>query len=265
MHEILTAILMGVIEGLTEFVPVSSTGHLIVAGEALGLGGSKAASFEIFIQLGAVLAVVWEYRRQLVETAAGIGSDRKARRFALAVLIAFLPAAFVGLATHTWIEENLFSPRTVAGALIAGGVAMLAIEWHVRRRGAPGLDDARLTPLTIALWIGLAQVLSLFPGVSRAAATILGGLLAGMSRRAATEFSFYLAIPTLGAACLYSLYKVRDALSTADLVFFGTGLVVAFLTAAVVIRLFLAWVKGHDLKPFAWYRIAFAVVVLLIF
>jgi len=312
------AMLLGIVEGLTEFLPVSSTGHLIVAGQALGLSGEKAKAFEIFIQLGAVLAVIWYYRRELAETAGGILTRRANRQFAEAVLIAFIPAALVGLALHHWIEQHLFSPRAVAPALVLGGVAILAVELLVRRAGPGGrntgeggsgrlseqpgsgrvlggtaapaatlaqhapagagleapprgasaaflYEDARAIPFGVAAWIGLAQVLSLYPGVSRSAATILGGLLLGLSRRAATEFSFYLAIPTLGSACLYSLLKVARTLSAGDAAWFAIGLIVSFVSSVIVIRFLLAWVKSHDFRPFAWYRIAFGLAVLFVF
>jgi len=270
LGELLVAVLMGIIEGLTEFLPVSSTGHLIVAGELFNLSGEKGAAFEIFIQLGAVLAVVWDYRRPLGETARGVFSQAPARRFAAALCVAFLPAAAVGLMSHRWIEAHLFSSWSVAGALIVGGFAILAVEAVIRRRSrrpvkaAFRYDDAMAIPLSVAFWIGLAQVLSLYPGVSRAAATILGGLLVGLSRKAATEFSFYLAIPTLGAACLFSLAQVARALSPGDAAAFAAGLISAFITAAVVIRLFLAWVRSRDFKPFAWYRIALGLVLMLV-
>jgi undecaprenyl-diphosphatase len=272
MSGLLIAVLLGIVEGLTEYLPVSSTGHLIVAGHALGFTGAKADAFEIFIQLGAVLAVAWEYRKMLAQTAAGIVSpgapgspSSNSRRFSAGLLIAFLPAAVIGLATHHWIEENLFSPRAVAVALIAGGIAMLAVEFLLRRGVRPRYEDARALPVAIALAIGLAQVLSLYPGVSRSAATILGGLLVGLSRRAATEFSFFLALPTLGAACVYSLLKVVKTLTGADMVVYGVGLVVSFLVALLVIRAFLAWVKTRDFTPFAIYRIAFGCLVLALF
>jgi undecaprenyl-diphosphatase len=256
------AIVLGIVEGLTEFLPVSSTGHLIVVGKLFGLDGEKDHAFEIFIQLGAVLAVVWDFRRPLAETAGGLRADPKARRFVASVAIAFVPAAVVGLLAHNWIERTLFSPRAVAMALLVGGVVILWVEMWLRRRPAFACDDARAVPIRMALVVGLAQLLSLYPGVSRSAATIVGGLLVGMSRPAATEFSFYLAIPTLGAATVYSLLKVRHSLSPSDYFWYGTGLVVSFVTALIVIRVFLAWVRSRDFRPFAWYRIAFGLLVL---
>src|SRR5262245_1493447 len=268
MQSLLIAMVLGVVEGLTEYLPVSSTGHLILAGHALGLEGLKAAHFEIFIQLGAVLAVAWEYRATLAASLRGLAvsgeEGGRARLFAGGLLAAFLPAAVAGLLLPPWTEEHLFSPGAVAVGLIAGAVAMLAMEWWLGRRPAAARDDARSLPLTLAFAIGCAQVLSLYPGVSRSAATIMGGLAGGLTRRAATEFSFFLALPTLGAASLYSLYKASGMLSRGDAAAFAVGLVVSFAVALVVIRVFLAWVRSHDFRPFAWYRIALGIVVLLI-
>ncbi len=260
------ALLLGIIEGLTEFLPVSSTGHLILAGHLLGFTGPKAAVFEIVIQLGAILAVVWEYRRPLVATALGVlaGPRRSPASWGLAmnVALAFLPAAAAGLLFHGMIEAHLFGPSTVAGALVAGGLAMLAIE---RRHPAPRATDVMAIPSRQAVWIGLAQVLSLFPGVSRAAATIMGGMLAGLGRRAATEFSFFLAIPTLGAATLFGLLKSWDLLSGEDLALMGIGFAAAFVSALLAVRVFIRYVSHHDFRPFAWYRIALGFVVLAFF
>lgn len=260
------AVALGIVEGLTEFLPVSSTGHLIIAGRLLGLAGEKADSFEIFIQLGAVLAVVYEYRRPLASAAFGAFSPGPERRFAGGLAVAFIPAALSGLVLHRWIERHLFSPRTVAVALVVGGIAILLVEAWLRAQGGRGLigryEEARDLPISVALWIGLAQTLALCPGVSRAAATILGGLLVGLTRRAATEFSFYLAVPTLGAACLYSLVRVAPQLSREDAAFFAVGFAVSFVVALAVIRLFLAWVRSRDFRPFAWYRIGLGLLVL---
>ncbi len=268
MQSLLIAVVLGVVEGLTEYLPVSSTGHLILTGHLLGLEGLKAAHFEIFIQLGAVLAVAWEYRATLAMSLRGLAAPGleggRSRRFAGGLLAAFLPAAVAGLVLHGWIEEHLFSPWAVAAGLIAGALAMLAMEWWLHGRPAPSRDDSRSLPLALAFGIGCAQVLSLYPGVSRSAATIMGGLAGGLSRRAATEFSFFLALPTLGAASFYSLYKASGMLSKSDATAFAVGLVVSFAVALVVIRVFLAWVRSHDFRPFAWYRIALGIAVLLI-
>jgi undecaprenyl-diphosphatase len=251
------AVILGLVEGVTEFLPVSSTGHLIVAGDLLGFNDARAATFEVFIQLGAVLAVVWHYRARLFEIARR-ARGQEAREFILPLIVAFLPAAMIGLLIHDWIKATLFSPIVVAGALIVGGILILVIE---RVHPADRITDAARMPLRTALGIGLAQVFSLIPGTSRSATTILGGYLLGCSRQAATEFSFYLAIPVLGSATLYDLYKNRHLLSADDVVMFAIGTVVAFVTALIVIRAFLRFVGGHDFRPFAWYRIAFGLLL----
>lgn len=253
------AAVLGVVEGLTEFLPVSSTGHLILAGHALGLEGKRAEVFEIFIQLGAVVAVIVEYRARLVRTLVRIPTDPDARRFALNVLVAFVPAAGAGLLGHRWIEENLFGPRTVAGALVAGAILIFVIE-GLRLPGRT--KTAESVGFAQALAIGIAQCLSLWPGFSRSAATILGGMAAGLERRAATEFSFFLAIPTLGAATIYSLVKNRDALLPGDLGPLALALATSFLVAWASIRWLLRYVATHDLRPFAIYRIALGLLVL---
>jgi len=255
---VLPTVILGIVEGLTEFLPVSSTGHLILAGEWLGYTGPQAATFEIFIQLGAVLAVVWHYRDKLWQVGRSAGGQG-GREFILPLFVAFLPAAIIGLLIHDWIKEVLFSPLVVAGALVVGGLLILVIE---RIHPADRITDGARMPLRTALGIGFAQVLSLIPGTSRSATTILGGYLLGCSRQAATEFSFYLAIPVLGAATLYDLYKSRALLDAGDLLMFGVGTVVAFVTALVVIRGFLRYVSGHDFRIFAWYRIAFGGLLL---
>jgi undecaprenyl-diphosphatase len=258
----LIAILLGLIEGITEFLPISSTGHLILAARAFGLTGDRAEVFEIFIQLGAVLAVVVEYRAKLAAVAFDAARDAKARSFAVSVAIAFLPAAVIGLLTHHWISEHLFGPRTVAAALIVGAIAIVAVE---RTRRAVSVDRAEdVGPMRAAL-IGLAQCASLWPGFSRSAATILGGLLCGLERRAATEFSFFLAIPTLGAATVYDLVKKHDALAQGDLPWLLAATAVSFVVAWASIRWLLRFVATHDLTPFAWYRIVLGLVVLATF
>ena len=251
------ALVLGVVEGVTEFLPVSSTGHLILAGQWVMLNPALAATFEIFIQLGAVLAVVWHYREKLWEVGRSAAST-EGREFLLPLFIAFLPAAVVGLLIHDWIKSVLFTTPVVVGALIVGGLLILVIE---RIHPAERVTDATRMPIRTALGIGLIQVLSLIPGTSRSAATILGGYLLGCSRRAATEFSFYLAIPVLGSATLYDLYKSRHLLSAEDIPMFAVGTLVAFATALLVIRGFLRYVSGHDFRAFAWYRIAFGIVV----
>lgn len=251
------AAVLGVVEGLTEFLPVSSTGHLILAGELLGWSGEEAAGFEIFIQLGAVLAVVWHYRAKLWAVAARVTAP-EGRTFLLPLLVAFLPAAIVGLLFHDWIKAVLFTPLVVAGALVVGGVLILVVE----RVHAPSrITDASAMPVRTAFGIGLAQLLALIPGTSRSATTILGGYLLGCSREAATEFSFFLAIPVLGAATLYELGQgmVRGTMQVDLALLVGT--VTAFVTALVVIRGFLRYVSGHDFRIFAWYRIGFGLLV----
>lgn len=257
---LIQAVILGLVEGLTEFLPVSSTGHLIIAGDLLGFTGERAKTFEIFIQLGSILGVVWCYRAKVWTLATGMRRTAE-RRFVLNLFIAFLPAALLGLLLHEPIKAYLFSPLTVAGALIAGGLAILAIErWY--RRPLARVQDLAAISVFEALQIGAAQCLSLFPGVSRSGATIMGGLLAGLDRRTATEFSFFLAMPTMFAATLYELFKNRHGLDATDAVTFATGFVAAFLTALVVVKTFLAYVGRHTFVPFAWYRIGFGLLVL---
>jgi undecaprenyl-diphosphatase len=255
----LIALLLGLVEGITEFLPISSTGHLILAARWCGLDGRRAEVFEIFIQLGAVFAVVVEYRSRLFAVVRGLARAGPERSFAFSVTIAFLPVVGIGLLTHHWITEHLFSPRMVAAALIAGAVAILAVE---RWKPAPSIDAAARIGPALAAFIGLAQCVSLWPGFSRSAATILGGLLCGMTRQAATEFSFFLAIPTLGAATVYDLYKHHDALLAGDLVWLLVATAISFLVAWAAIRWLLRFVATHDLTPFAWYRIVLGLLVL---
>lgn len=254
---VVQAVVLGVVEGVTEYLPVSSTGHLIIAGDLVGLRGPLGATFEIFIQLGAVLAVVWHYRARLWVVASRVTTP-DGRAFLLPLFVAFLPAAVVGLLIHDWVKAVLFTPLVVAGALVVGGLVILVLE---RIHFADTILDAERMPVKAALGIGLAQILSLIPGTSRSATTILSGYALGCSRRAATEFSFLLAIPVLGSATLYDLYKSRDLLSRNDVAMFAVGTVVAFITALVVIRGFLKYVGGHDFRVFAWYRIVFGLVV----
>lgn len=252
------ATVLGVVEGLTEFLPVSSTGHLIVAGRLLGFGSPQ---LEIFIQLGAMLALTWVYRTRLVGLARDLGHRPAARLVVLKVLVAFLPAAVVGLLTHDWIEEHLFRPAFVAAALIVGGAIILVADPPGERRGT---EDIEQMTFGQALAVGAGQTLSLLPGVSRSGATIVAGLLAGLERRAALDFSFLLALPTMYAACLFALWKARHALANdSDLALaMGVGFVAAYLSALVVIRAFLQYVGRHSLQPFGWYRIAAGAVVL---
>jgi undecaprenyl-diphosphatase len=256
----LIALLLGLVEGITEFLPISSTGHLILAGRLCGLTGERAEVFEIFIQLGAVVAVVVEYRAKLMTVVRGLAGSAASRSFATSITIAFLPVVGIGLLTHHWITEHLFGPRTVAAALITGAVAILAIE---RWKPAPTIDQAEGVGPTRAALIGLAQCVSLWPGFSRSAATILGGLLCGVERKAATEFSFFLAIPSLGAATVYDLWKKHEALVPGDLIWLLVATAVSFVVAWASIRWLLRFVAKHDLTPFAWYRIALGILVLI--
>jgi len=254
------AALLGVVEGLTEFLPVSSTGHLILAGQLVGFVGEKAKLFEIVIQGAAILAVVWEYRARFMGVLGGLGKQRLANRFALNLFIAFLPLAVLGLLFNKAIKAHLFNAYTVAAAFIIGGVIILFVERTQRIPRVIEVDDMR--PLD-ALKLGIAQAFGLFPGMSRSGSTIIGGMLFGLSRKAATEFSFFLAVPTLVAATFYSLYKERHLLDAADTGMWVVGAVTAFISAFVCVRWLIRFVSTHDFKAFAWYRIAFGVVVLV--
>jgi undecaprenyl-diphosphatase len=249
-----------VVEGLTEFLPVSSTGHLILAGSLLHFTGEVSKLFEIVIQTGAIFAVVLIYWARIRDTIAGLGSDPRARRLAINVVIAFLPAAVLGVLFNKAIKAHLFTPQVVATTFILGALVIL---WAERRPSTTvrvhTVDE--LGPWD-ALKVGLAQVLALIPGTSRSGATIIGGMLFGLSRQAATDFSFFLAIPTLIGAGVYSLYKDRAAISSADLQVLAVGTVVSFVAAWVCVRWLLRYVATHSFVPFAWYRIAFGIVVL---
>ncbi len=260
---LVVALVLGVVEGLTEFLPVSSTGHLIVAGSLLDYTGERAKVFEIAIQSGAMLAVVWEYRRRFRGAITGIATDRAAQRFALHLAIAFVPAAALGLAMGHAIKAALFAPVPVAIAFIAGAFVILWAERRVKANPA-SVRVAEVDQMTAAdaLKVGIAQAFALIPGTSRSGATIIGGMLFGLSRKAATEFSFFLAVPTLLAAGAYSLWKSRDLLSAADVPAFSVGFVASFVSAFACIRWFLRYVSRNDFVPFAWYRIAFGVLIL---
>ena len=258
MPTIIAAIILGLVEGATEFLPVSSTGHLILAGHALGFVGPRADAFEIIIQLGAILAVVWLYRSLLWRVVRDGLAVAESRRFVLALFVAFLPAAIVGLLTHHWIIAHLFTPAVVVAALILGGVAILAIE---RWRPAPRIETVMQIGYRTALWIGIAQVFSLVPGVSRSGATIMGALLAGVGRPAAAEFSFLLAIPVMFAATGLNLWENRHLLSGSDALIFAVGFVVAFASALVVVRWLIRFVSHRSFDLFAWYRIVFGLAL----
>jgi undecaprenyl-diphosphatase len=255
------AAVLGLVEGATEFVPVSSTGHLILVSNWLHLVDERAKTFEIFIQLGAILAIVWLYRRRLGHVVVSARSDADSRRLIGDLLIAFLPAAVVGFLAHDWIKARLFDPTVVAVALVVGGLLILLIE---RWSPASTVRDISRVSGTTALGIGLAQVLSLVPGTSRSGATIMGGYALGLSRVAATEFSFFLAIPVMLAATMYDLHKSWSVLSSADAPMFGVGFVVSFLSALVVVKALLRYVSGHTFRAFAWYRIALGALLLLV-
>ena len=255
------AIALGIVEGITEFVPVSSTGHLILAGRWLEFPEETAAAFEIFIQLGAVLAVVWFYREKLLAIARRLPADPAARAFVGKVFVAFLPAAFVGLLLHRWIVRVLFGPLPVAAALAVGGALLIMIDRPGKDRGEPGTVEQ--VTWKQALVVGLVQVAALWPGTSRSGATIIGGLLAGLSRRTALEFSFFLAIPTLGAASVFALWESRHILHATDTPIFATGFAVSFIVSLLVIAALLHYVRNHDLRPFGWYRIALAILVVV--
>jgi undecaprenyl-diphosphatase len=254
-----TAIILGIVEGLTEFLPISSTGHLIIAGHYLGYTGEVANSFDITIQLGAILAVLVYYRLKITTLLTRCAADAPSRRLLLGLGLAFLPAAALGLLTHRWIKAYLFETTTVAWALIVGGVLILLIE---RSRLPLRTTTLEATTLRQALWIGLAQCTSLIPGISRSGATIMGGLLAGMNRTVATEYSFFLAIPTMGAATLYDLAGNISLFTRHDLALLAVGFAVSFVTALLVIHGLLGYVKRHTFLPFAYYRIIFGLVVL---
>jgi undecaprenyl-diphosphatase len=254
---VLKALVLGIVEGITEFLPISSTGHLIVASTIIDYPEASRQTFEIFIQLGAILAVVWHYWHPLVSLLERARAEEAPRALIGKVLLAFCPAAAVGFLFHHAIEEHLFSPRVVATTLIAGGIAILAIE---RRAWRFRTHVIEATGWTQALWVGLAQVLSLIPGVSRAGATIIGGMFAGLDRPAATQFSFYLSIPTMFAASLYSLFKARHLLALRDALPLGIGFVAAFVSALIVVRAFLGFVQRHTFTGFGLYRIAAGLV-----
>ena len=258
----LKAAVLGLVEGATEFIPVSSTGHLILVGNWLAFEGDTATTFEIFIQLGAILAVLWLFRAKVFGTLGRARHDPVARRLVVNLMIGFVPAAALGFLIHDFITENLFTPRVVALTMVVGGIAILCVErWH-RPTDTETVDDMSYGR---ALGIGLAQCLSLIPGVSRSGATIMGALALGTSRIAATEFSFFLSIPVMFAASGYDLLKNRDALAITDLPVFAIGFGISFLTAVVVVKMFLGFVSKHSFVPFAWYRIVFGVVLLWVY
>ena len=259
-----TALVLGIVEGLTEFLPVSSTGHLIVSGSLLGYTGEQAKTFEIVIQAGAILAVCWEFRAKIVTVLRGIFTDRSAQRFAANLAIAFVPAAVLGLVFSKAIKAHLFAPVPVACAFIVGAFVIIWAERRQRSRPETvriaSVDEMRWTD---ALKVGCAQALALIPGTSRSGATIIGGMLFGMSRVAATEFSFFLAIPTLFAATIYSAWKDASLIGAQAFPAFGLGFIAAFVSGFACVRWLIRYVAHHDFIPFAWDRIAFGAVVLV--
>lgn len=257
---LIKALILGVVEGITEFLPISSTGHLILAGDLLDFNTETGKLFEIVIQCGAILAIVWEYRTKLGSVLARLPSDMQARRFVMNLFVAFVPVAILGLLFGKAIKAVLFKPVPVAIAFIVGGLVIL---WAERRKHSITVNSVDEMTWKDALKIGLAQTLALIPGTSRAGSTIIGGLFFGLSRRAATEFSFFLAIPVLFAASAYELFKHRNTLSADDLGLLAVGLVAAFASAFVCVRWLLRYITRHDFTVFAWYRIAFGMVVLV--
>lgn len=258
---LLKAAIMGVVEGLTEFLPISSTGHLILAGSLLGFHDEKAKVFDIAIQTGAILAVIIVYWQKIRATLVALPTEREAQRFALNVLIAFLPAVLLGLLFGKAIKAHLFTPAVVATTFIVGGFIIL---WAERRpASAVRIETVEAMNWRDALKVGLVQCLAMVPGTSRSGATIIGGMLLGLSRKAATDFSFYLAIPTLVGAGAYSLLKERDQLAAGDIPMFAVGLLFSFLSAWLCVRWLLRYISSHSFVPFAWYRIGFGLVVLL--
>lgn len=261
MELFLQALLLGVVEGLTEFLPVSSTGHLILLGDLLGFQGPPGKTFEIVIQLGAILAVCVVYWQRLAGAAVGLGSDPKARAFVRNILIGFLPAMVIGAVAYKAIRALLDSPVVVAVALIVGGVAILALERMVKK---PQVFSVEAMSVPTAVKIGLFQCLAMVPGVSRSGATIMGSLLLGVERKAAAEFSFFLAIPTMVGATAFKMYKDWASLSFDNMALIAAGFAAAFLAALLVVRAAIAFISRHGFAPFAWYRIVFGTVMLAV-
>lgn len=253
------ALILGVVEGLTEFLPISSTGHQIIVADLLDFGGERAMAFNIIIQLGAILAVVWEFRRKILDVVTGLPTQRNARRFTANLLIAFMPAVVLGVIFADLIHEYLFNPITVATALVVGGVIMLWAERRVHQVHAENVDEITWKD---ALKVGFAQCLAMIPGTSRSGSTIIGGLLFGLSRKTATEFSFFLAMPTMVGAAVYSGYKYRHLFQPDDLPVFAVGFVTSFIFAMIAVKGLLRFIASHSYAAFAWYRIAFGLLIL---
>jgi len=256
---LLKAAILGIVEGLTEFLPISSTGHLILAGDLLDFNDEKGKVFEIVIQFAAILAVCWEFRAKIIAVVSGLPREQAAQRFAVNLLVAFMPAAVLGLLFASKIKQYLFSPVPVALAFIVGGIFILWAEKRDHKITVETVDDMGWKD---ALKVGCAQALALIPGTSRSGATIIGGLFFGLSRRAATEFSFFLAIPTLFAATVYEVVKYRHLFHAEDWSMFAVGGITSFISAFLCVRWLLRYISHHDFTVFAWYRIVFGLVVL---
>jgi undecaprenyl-diphosphatase len=252
VNDLIKALILGIVEGLTEFLPISSTGHLILAGELLGASDERWNVFNVVIQTGAMLAIVWEYRARFFKVDIALYRN---------LFVAFLPAAVFGLLFSKFIKGHLFHAVPVALAFVIGGIVILLVERNPRKTNR--IERTQDMTWLDALKVGFAQCFALIPGTSRSGATIIGGMLFGLSRKAATEFSFFLAVPTLVAAGAYDLFKNRALFSASDLPMFGVGSIAAFVSAFVVVRWLIRYVATHDFKPFAWYRIAFGALVLL--
>lgn len=253
------ALILGIVEGLTEFLPISSTGHQIIVADLINFGGERAMAFNIIIQLGAILAVVWEFRRKIIDVVVGLPKQREAQRFTVNLLIAFLPAVVLGVLFADWIHEYLFNPITVATALVIGGIIMLWAERREHVVHAESVDDMTWVD---ALKVGCAQCLAMIPGTSRSGSTIIGGLLFGLSRKTATEFSFFLAMPTMVGAAVYSGYKYHHLFQPADFPVFAIGFITSFVFAMIAVRALLRFIASHSYAVFAWYRIAFGLLIL---
>ncbi len=253
------ALILGVVEGLTEFLPISSTGHQIIVADLIGFGGERFEAFNIIIQLGAILAVVWEFRRKILDVVVGLPTQRNAQRFTVNLIIAVLPAVVLGVIFANAIKHYLFNPITVASALVVGGVIMLWAERREHTVHAETVDDITWKD---ALKVGFAQCLAMIPGTSRSGATIIGGLLFGLSRKTATEFSFFLAMPTMVGAALYSGYKYRELFQPADLPVFAIGFITSFIFAMIAVKGLLKFIASHSYAAFAWYRIGFGLLIL---
>jgi len=256
---LLQAALLGVVEGLTEFIPVSSTGHLILLVDILGFKGSQGKTFEIIIQLGAILAVCWLYRHKLISVLIGLPKDKNAQNFTLSICLAFLPAAILGVFLHDFIKNVLFSPVVVSVSLVVGGFLIIIIEKYAPK---PKYDNIDKLSWKTALMIGFAQCLAMIPGTSRSGATIMGSLILRVERKTATEFSFFLAIPTMFGATVYDIYKNLDVLSFDDMAIVAIGFISAFLAALLVVKTVIAFISTHGFKPFAYYRIVLGSVML---